>query len=151
MLLATILMSVFSFVLIINQIFEIKCSCRQRKTEKTIDSESSEEIYTNQVNACEPDQVCSRSCSCFKLEQDDEDEYKDMPPLVSSHEANELDVYKSQSDIEHKNLDTSDKIKKISISNIEDRNDDELKQLVRDLKDIIVKYNFNVEVDIFNT
>ena len=71
MLLATILMSVFSLVLIINQIFEVKCSCRQRKTEKTNDSESSEEIYTNEVNTHESEAcdkqitACSNSCSCF--------------------------------------------------------------------------------------
>lgn len=40
-------MSIISVGLIINQIFEIKFSCKLRGNNKTVDSESSDEIYTN--------------------------------------------------------------------------------------------------------
>lgn len=47
MFLGPMIMSIISIGLIINEIFEIKFSCKLRSANKTVDSESSDELYTN--------------------------------------------------------------------------------------------------------
>ena len=101
MLFATLIISFVSILLLINLIFDIRCSCKYR-TENNVESESSDEnfIPTNE-SSDEQEEVnekpresfkvdciehCSKSCLC-KAEHEEEDEENEededeIPPLV---------------------------------------------------------------------
>jgi len=92
MLFATLIISFISLILLINLIFDIRCTCRFRN-ENNIDSESSDENFIpTQESSDEQEEEetkesfkvdcvehCSKSCLC-KTEAESDD---DMPPLVS--------------------------------------------------------------------
>lgn len=94
MLLGTLIISLISIGLIINYIFEIKCSCKVRgmqpKNQDTNDSESSEEIDTHNQNSSDSDELeqmpIKNSYDCC-VQDKSSDNYKSNKPLLECSRA----------------------------------------------------------------